>query len=368
MMEAPIFELEEYFAAYQGMCSVNIGSCGCREFTVEGILRACDLDIESLRNIPLSDSDPSGALGLRSAIAAQYSNASTDEILVTHGSSEALYLIMAALLQPGDQVISVTPSYQSLIDLPRLFGAEVVQVRLDFDDGFSLPITEILGKMNRRTRMVVINSPHNPTGMVVSAEQMGVLAERSEAAGIWLLCDEAFADIVHDGRRLPSGRSMGEHCISVGTLSKSFGLTGLRVGWCYAQESLISRMRTLKHYTTINLCPLVEFIGTAAMRCRDRILACQRAVADQGLRELTSWIQGRLDWVPPQGGVCCYPRLPPGVDSEVFCRTLAEKHAVFLVPGTVFGDPRHVRLGFGYGAGHVRAGISAIEELLANEH
>lgn len=367
MLSAPIFELEEYFAAHQATCSVNIGSSGCKEFTVEEILKVCDLDTQSLRNIPLSDSDPSGSIALRSAIAKQYPKATPNEILVTHGSSEALYLIMASLLKAGDHVISLTPSYQSLIDLPQLIGADVVKIKLNFDDGYTFPLNEILEKISRRTRMVVINSPHNPTGMVIGAKQMDLLVKETEARGVWLLCDEAFADIVHDGSRLPSGRSLGEHCVSVGTLSKSFGLTGLRVGWCYAQKPLITAMRNLKNYTTINLCPLAEFIATAAMRFRDRVLAQQKAITDEALHELTSWIQGRLEWVPPRGGVCCYPRLPTGIDSEVFCRTLAEKYGVFLVPGTVFGDPRHVRLGFGYGVGHLRAGISAIEGMLSNE-
>lgn len=367
MRAIPRFELEEFFASHQGRCSINIGSSGCREFTVEELFALCGLDTRILDSVPLIDSDPSGSHELRSEIARQYANATVDEILVTHGSSEALYLLMAILVEPGDQVIALYPSYQSLVDLPRLFGAEVIRVPLRFEDGFHFPLDAVLGQLSSRTRMVIINSPHNPTGMTISAEDMGLLARETDAVGAWLLCDEAFADIVYTGSRLPAGRSMGERCISVGTLSKAFGLTGLRLGWCYAQKPLIAAMRDLKHYTTINLCPLVEFIGTAIVSCRETILTYQRDIAVTALAELSTWIRGRLDWVPPRGGVCCYPRLPRGIDSMAFCTELAVSRGVFLVPGSVFGDTHHVRLGFGHGVDHVRAGISAMEALLNSE-
>lgn len=365
MRHVPVFELEEYFAEYQQGCSINIGSSGCREFTLEGVLGMCGEDVLDLRNIPLTDSDPSGNYRLRSAVASQYLGAEVDEILMTHGSSEALYLVMASLLRPGDQVITLTPCYQSLIDLPRLFDAEVVPIRLTFDDDYNFPTKKILARMESRTRMVVVNSPHNPTGTMITRNDFRTLAKKSAETGVWLLCDEAFADIVHRGFHERCRRSLSDYCISVGTLSKSFGLTGLRVGWCYARRSLINRMRAYKHFTTINLCPVTEYIASAALGHRDRILSCQRDLAQQGLCELTRWIKGKLDWVPPRGGVCCYPRLPRGVDSDVFCRALAKDYGVFLVPGSVFGNGEHVRLGFGFGAQHVLAGVKAIEELLA---
>lgn len=361
MKSAPAFVIEDYFAAHHAKCRVNIGSSGSGELTVGEVLEICGRELGELQDILLTDPDPAGSLELRTAIAAQYEEADADKILVTHGSSEALYLLMASLLEPGDTALSVVPCYQSLSDLPTLFGARVEQIPISFEAGYTYPVDEICARLNAHTKVVVLNAPHNPTGAVLTAAEIEHIVSHAEKHGTWVIFDEAFSDITFHDEAPASGHRFGERCVTVGTLSKSYGLTGLRVGWCYAEASSTRTLCNLKAYTTIQMSPLIEAVATLVMNERTRFLAIQRKRARQGLDALSAWIATTpLRWIPPRGGTSCFPRLPDGLDAEQLCVRLADAHGVFLIPGGVFGQPRHIRIGFGHGVSHVQPGLEAL--------
>jgi aspartate/methionine/tyrosine aminotransferase len=360
------FELEEYFATFQSSCRFNIGSSGCKEFSLSQLLDICRVNIAELETIRFVDEDPSGSWSLRCAIAKYYGTADPNEIIVTHGSSEALYLTLTTLLQPGNKVVVAAPGYQSLLALPSYLGADLTVVPMNFSDGYRFPTERINENIDANTRLVILNSPHNPTGSVAEHSEQLAIVRRAEEVGAWVLFDEAFRDIVYGTEPSQPGRELGDQCVSIGTLSKSFGLTGLRVGWCYASKEFITDVRNLKHYTTINMSPLVDSIATYAMKSHGEIIHRLKRDATEGLSLVLDRISGSLELVPPRGGMCCFPRLPHGIDSLDFCRGLAEKNEVFLVPGAVFRNDSHIRFGFGYGKEHVEPGLDAIEDALSN--
>jgi aspartate/methionine/tyrosine aminotransferase len=360
MSDATPFLLEQYFSEFQGDCEINIGSSGCAELSVSELLTIAGSTPNDLGGVVFRDADPSGELAMRALIAEQYVGASHDDILATHGSSEALYLAMACLLHPGDRVVVQSPCYQSLSELPRMFGAVVDECPMWNGLGFQFPVETICKRIKAGAKMVIINSPHNPTGATLQRDELEDIANCADLHGTWLVLDDAFVDIVFDGAELGIRRLLTPRCLRIGTLSKSFGLTGLRVGWCVGPHNVLKKMLCRKHYVTINACPLVERLAILALQSRDTILDRHRAQVREGLAALTSWIEGQLEWTPPKGGVCCYPRLPVGVSSRALCIALAKRHRVFAVPGSVFGDDGHIRIGFGGGSQDVARGIEAL--------
>lgn len=215
--------------------------------------------------------------------------------------------------------------------------------------------------------MLVCNFPHNPTGTSISAEQQQQIISLARENGLHLLWDAAFAELVYESDPLPEPGQWYDQAISIGTLSKAYGLPGLRVGWCIASPATLERCVRLKDYTTLHLSPLVELIARKSIE-HSRVLLQRGLRQAKANREmLEQWIQhlaGRVEWVVPQGGVCAFPRIGGNEDVDKICRDLALKHGILLVPGSCFDHPRFVRLGFGGPSALFEQGLSRLFGIL----
>lgn len=357
--------LERFMRAHYFDADVDIGSSGVEDLSLGRVRELTGLGWEELDRLVLRDSRTLGDPGLRRALAEHLEAPGEGWVIPTHGSSEAIFLVMNTLLSPGDRVVVLDPCYQQLEAFAEALGCPLERWPLRFEDGFVPDVDHGVRLVREGCRLLVVNFPHNPTGATLSGEEQARLLAAAEDAGAWVVWDNAFARITYDAPPLPEPSVLYRRAISLGTLSKSYGLPGLRVGWCVAAPEVLERFAHLRDYTILHLSPLVETVARHVIENASSLLEHHRRTAAANRELLATWIaaqEGRVEWSPPRGGVSAFPHLARVADVDALCRRLIEHHRVLLVPGSCFGHPRHVRLGFG---GSPRALALGLDRLAA---
>lgn len=371
-MDFAVAKLEQWMRDYYHNVDHDIGSSGVRDLTVAELRALCGFDFAELDPMIFHDSESYGGSKLRAVLADRWCGGDVDRMMVTHGSSEAIYLVMHLALEPGDEVIVVDPAYQQLHDIAAPRGCRITRWPLDPRNGFAADLALLRELARSGPRMIVVNFPHNPTGVSITpAEQKELVAIAAEADA-WLVWDHAFGELTYTAEPLPLPVDSYHRCIAFGTFSKSYGLAGLRVGWCVAPPELLARMALLRDYIALYVSPILEFFAEHAVRHAEEIVALQRAHAQGNLRLLADWAAGVPELVrftPPDGGVTALVEFLDQPDVVASCRRLAEQHRVLLVPGACFGDAyvNHARLGFGGTSAELTAGLSLLERVLRED-
>jgi capreomycidine synthase len=368
-MDFAVARLEDWMRSYYHAVDYDIGSSGVRDLSMAELCAICDLDLSDLNGLIFRDSESYGGGGLRAALADRWTDGDIDPVMVTHGSSEAIYLVMHLVLEPGDEVIVVDPVYQQLRDIAAWRGCRITRWPLRARDGFRADMSLLRELARGRPRIIVVNFPHNPTGTTITREEQEELVAIAADCGAWLVWDHAFGEITYTAEPLPLPLRRYDKCICLGTLSKSYGLAGLRVGWCLAPPDLLARMALLRDYIALYVSPVLEFFAERAVRNADRIVKLQRAHAEANRHMLLDWaatVPDLVRVVPPEGGVTTFAEFPGHRDVTGLCRDLAERRRVLLIPGSCFGDAfrSYARLGFGGTATELTAGLSLVERLL----
>jgi capreomycidine synthase len=364
IIQAP---LENWLRDYYFTNEVDISSSGVEDFSMAELCELIKFQREEIDQLIFHDSPSLGSLGLRKAIAQRWKNGDISGVMATNGSSEAIFLVMNALLKPGDEVIVLYPAYHSLVHIAESIGCQLKYWKLRFEQRFTPNFEEFKSLITRNTRMVIVNFPHNPTGISVSVEQQTELIHLVAEVGAYLAWDEAFAELSYDAPSLPEVTLLYDKAISFGTLSKAYGLPGLRVGWCLASPDVLDKCIHLRDYISLALSPLVEIVAQRVIENADCLLNIRRQQAQINRQILVEWIeenQNFVDWVKPQGGVTAFPCFPGISDIEAFCRHLINLYGVLLLPGTCFQHPNHVRLGFGCSTSKLQVGLSHLSQLL----
>ena len=366
-MKVPLALLEDWMRQYYFAVDFDLGSSGVEDYSLADLRPMLGIEQDDLDRIVFHDSQTLGGVRLRQAIADQSGGGDPERVMATHGSSEANFLLMNALLRPGDEVVVTDPCYPQLFLVAEALGCRLVKVPLRPERGFRPDVDEIRDAVTSATRMVVINFPHNPTGASVDPEGQQGIVEACDRAGSYLVWDNAFGAITYDAPPLPEATALYERALSMGTLSKTYGLPGLRVGWCLAAPAVLQEMIRFRDYITLHLSPLVEMIASRAIEESERLIGPRREQCRRNLEILAAWCDARpraLAWSRPRGGSCIFPRLLEVADVEAFCHRLAREHRVMLVPGNCFGHPRHVRLGFGGPTASFVAGLERLGPVL----
>jgi capreomycidine synthase len=357
--------LENWMREYYFTTDFDIGSSGVESFSMAQLRALLGFTHEEIDGILFADSQTLGGAGVRRAIAGHLARGKVDHVIVTHGSTEANFMTMNALLAPGDEVLVLAPCYQQLYGIAEALGCSLRHWPLRFERGWRPDMAELPRLLGPRTRMVVVNFPHNPTGVSLAPEEQRELLAATERAGAYLVWDGAFSELTYDRPPLPEPVDF-PHAVSMGTMSKAYGLPGLRVGWCIAAPAILERFVRLRDYTTLHLSPLVEFIAQKAMEKADLLLDLRRAQARSNLEVLTRWAEEHgadVSWVRPDGGVSCFMRFPDR-DVDALCLRLAREERVLLVPGSCFGQPAFARLGFGGSRADLEEGLARLSRLL----
>ncbi len=351
-MNLPPFKLERYFAKYEFNTEFLLCSSDCEAMSVADLLAFEEGAAEKLQNVWLGYTESQGSPALRREICNLYTSMQPEDILVHAGAGEAIYLFMYAAFQAGDHVIVHSPGYQSLAEVARAVGCDVSPWLAREENGWALDMEELRHLMRTNTKGIVINTPHNPTGYLMSRADFEELNKFAQENNLILFSDEVYRESEYDpSMRLPAACDMGEHAVSLGVTSKTYGLAGLRIGWIATKNKKIyQNMASLKDYTTICNSAPSEFLAEVAMRHREKLAERNLEIIKYNLAvidELFTHHASLFTWVRPQAGSMGFPRLLKG-DVEEFCDNLVRKAGVLLLPGTMYEDSRnHFRLGLG---------------------
>lgn len=366
-MKIEDFALERWLTTHELYVKYDIAESGILPLKTSDLLafeapEEREATLERLLNLPLGYNEAVGTKALRTAIAATYANCEPDQILVTTGAIEANFLIFNTLLEAGDHVVAVYPAYQQLYSVPRAIGCEVSRWPLQADGGFHFDLDLLETLVTKRTRMIVINTPHNPTGAMLSAEELRHIYALAEAVGAWVLCDEAYRWIEVPGGK-PFGPPMfdlGERGISVGTVSKPFGLPGLRLGWMAAPAAIVAQCWAMRDYLSLSPGKLSDALALLAFKHREKIIARNRTIISTNLQAANDWIDANRDllaWQPPQGGLLALLRYQLDMPSRQLADKLATDYSVMLAPGSAFGYESYLRIGIGQHPAIFQAGL-----------
>lgn len=328
-----------------------------------------DLDLDSL---VLQYGDHLGDPTLRQAVADQGDGLVPDDVLVTPGAAGALFAVATSQLEPGDHLVVVRTNYATNLETPRAIGAEVDAVDLSFDRGWQLDVDELASRIRPgRTKLLSVTCPHNPTGTMLSLDHLHALVELAERHGIPLLVDETYRDLTH-GELLPMAATLSPMALSVASMSKAYGLPGLRAGWVVCRDE--QRMTTLlaaKEQMVICGPTIDEAVAGRVLADRSRVLPPILVGVRAHLAVVQAWMadQEVFEWVEPSGGVVGLVRFGPEVQVDVdrFYEVLLAEHGTYVGPGRWFEvDDRHFRLGYGWPTTEqLERGLSA---LLAAAH
>jgi aspartate/methionine/tyrosine aminotransferase len=348
------FALERFFARYEFSAEMLLCASDVEGWAMADLLALADADaLERWDRLTLGYTESPGHPALRAAIAGLYETISPDDVLVFSGAEEAIFCLHNVLVGPGDHAIVVRPAYQSLAEVARGTGAEITRVDLHEASEWRLDMTEVRAGLRPNTKLIQVNEPHNPTGSLSDRATFDRLVELAAESGARLIVDEVYRYLEFDeADRLPAGADTSATGVSIGVMSKSFALAGLRIGWVATRDhDLLARLAAFKDYTTICASAPAEILALIAVRAADRVLARNRAVVAANMPLLDAFFErwaGTFGWVRPRGGSIGYPRLLADVPIERFVEDLVRETGVLLMPGTVFGDTgNHFRLGFG---------------------
>ena len=354
--------LEKWFDDYQYAVKYDIGESAVKYMTFD------QLGIK-LDGLPIRYGYHHGRPDLRAVIAEQYPGLSAKNVMVTSGGSEAIFLIASALLKPGDHAIIEHPNYPSLYEIPRSLNCEVSFLELNYENAFKPDLDQLNSLLTPRTRLVSLTHPNNPTGSMIGETDLKKLINWVEAHDLHLLFDETYREMVFDNP-LPPAATLSPHVISISSMSKCYGLPGIRIGWMVSQDQvMLDSVLNIREQITITNNAIGEEIALQVLKEKDKYLQKARASILANRKIVSTWMEQQEDfeWVFPEAGVVSMPRLAADVniDPEKLYRRLAEEYQTFVIPGRCFEvDNRYFRLGFGADPDDIKTGLMNLNKSL----
>lgn len=370
MTPLPDFRLETHFSKWEFRARHHMTASDAESLSLRDLLAmATPAEREDFEGMWLGYTETYGAPDLRETIAGTYAAREAGDILCFAGASEGIFAANTAILDADSHAIVVTPNYQSHETLPDAICA-ATGVPLDPEDGWSLDIDRVAAAIRPDTRLLTINFPHNPTGTILPLDHYRALIALCRKHGIWILHDEIFHGLGPTGaRHLPFVADLYERGLSLGVMSKSYGLPGLRIGWIACQDrAMLARMERLKHYLSICNSGPSERLAKIALTRRAALLARNCALVDANLPKWDAFFARHPDlfeWQRPDGSCMAFPRYLGAEGVEDFCRRLVEESGVLLLPGTIYrsalGPTPTDRFRLGFGRRGLDEGIAAMD-------
>ena len=343
------FDMERWQSTYENQVACNLSESGVQPLELRELLELGDA--RALLETPLGYGQSNGTDELRARIAALYPGASAEHVVVTNGSAEANFVALWHLVEPNDEVVVILPSYMQAVGLIDSLRARVRAVWLHEEDGWQPSEAEISAAVNERTRIIVVTNPNNPTGAVLRESARNALVEAAERVGAWILADEVYTGAEIEGNETASFWRPNARVIATGSLSKAYGLPGLRIGWTVAPAELSERVWARKDYTTIAPGQLTDQLACVALHpdVRPQLLARTRSFIHNGLAVLEDWLQdeGVFHYRRPAAGAILYTRYDLPINSLQLAERLRTEQSLLIVPGGHFDMGNYLRFGFG---------------------
>ena len=366
-MNIDIFKMERMQSTWENVVDYNLSESGVHPLNLKELLTPAE--IEDLTEVELGYTQTNGTTGLRERIASLYPGIGLEQILTTAGSSEANFLLMWSLLEPGDEVLFELPNYMQMGGLMRAFGAKVKTFSLRESLGWQPDLDEMRRLVTPRTKLIALTNPNNPTGAVLDPEIMKGIVDLAASAGAWIVADEVYQGAELSGVPTPSFWGRWEKTLVVNGLSKAYGLPGLRIGWIIGPEEVVKHTWPYHDYTTISPSALSDRLATLVLApgTRDRILARTRGILNANFPVLETWLKdhgGLFSFRPPHAGAICFARYALEVNSTELVERLIREKSVLVVPGDHFETDGYLRFGYGPEKGYLLRALGRIDEVL----
>jgi aspartate/methionine/tyrosine aminotransferase len=369
-MKLEQFAMDRMQSTWENLVEFNLSESGVHPMTPRELLEDTALDV--VLDQPLVYTQSNGTPQLRALIAGLYPGSTPEHVQVTNGGSEANYISVWRLVEPGDEVVMLVPNYMQTWGLVRAFGGTIREWPLveDPSAGRWRPDLDALATLvNERTRLIVICTPNNPTGATLTAEELDHIARVAGVHGAWVLSDEVYRGAELGDTESPSMWGRYERVIITSGLSKAYGLPGLRIGWIVGPPDFVASTWSYHDYTTIAPGALSDRLARVALDPvrRPAILARTRRILRENLPLIEDWLNAHapmFSWTRPQAGAIVYVRYNYGINSTELVTRLRDEKSVLIVPGDHFGMDGYLRLGFGERPDYLRSGLERLHALL----
>ncbi|MEI6669344.1 MAG: aminotransferase class I/II-fold pyridoxal phosphate-dependent enzyme [Acidobacteriota bacterium] len=370
-MHIPRFAMERMQSTYENLVDYNLSESGVHPMRVDELVDD-PADREALLAQELLYTQSNGTIELRERIAALYPGATADHVQVTNGGSEANFVTMWHLVEPGDQIVMMVPNYGQTIGLAEGFGGELRPWPLRLTDNgrrWVVDLDHLRTLVTPKTRMIVICNPNNPTGARIGAADLDGICRIAETVGAWVLADEIYRGAELDGVETASVWGRYQRVIVTSGLSKAYGLPGLRIGWIVSAPPVVAATWAYHDYTTISPGALSDRLARYALQpaVRARILQRTRRILTANVPVMTDWLDAhrdRFSYAMPEAGAIVYAKYNDPINSLDLVNRLREQKSVLIVPGDHFGMDGYLRIGFGSDVRYLRDGLDRLADLL----
>lgn len=371
-MDIRTFKVEQWMNEYETNCKYNLAETCIDSLTIRELIELAGLDVSDYMNkladTRLTYSHIYGSPELLSGIAGLYGDKINPEnILPMHGAIGANYHILMTLIDPDDNMVSVMPTYQQHYSIPESIGAEVRILNLNLENHFLPDIEKLKSLVDGNTKVITMNSPNNPSGSLIPKETMEQVIEIARSVGAYVLCDEVYRGISEDGSYMYSVADLYEKGISVGSMSKSWSMAGVRLGWIATQDmALISRCRERRDYDTIS-CPVIDDkLAALALANKDKIIARNRAILNANRKILDDWVKATPEvyYQRPEAGTTALVYYKKNMPSRELCKNLVKETGVLFTPGECFEMEGAVRIGYAFDPDVLQKGLDLFADFL----
>ena len=373
-MQIEPFKVEIWMNEWETQCTYNLAETCVASITVEELLAlsggSAD-DLSGLLQMKLTYGDIEGSPRLRTAIANLYANQCIEDITVTHGTIAASLLVHKAIVEPGDHVLSIVPTYQQHYSIPKSIQADVTTLALREEDGFLPNLEALKASVKPNTKLIAFTNPNNPTGALIERPMLEDMVDIADSVGAYLLCDEVYRGTAQVGDGMsPSIVDLYAKGISTAGMSKVFSLAGLRVGWVIAPQEVREQVLIHRDYDTISVGMINDHFAAIALEHADKVLARSHEITRGNLALLEAWIakEPKVSWVKPRAGTTAMLKLNIPVTAREFCIDLVTKTGVMLTPGDAFDMEGYARIGFANDTQTLTEGLAALSEYLATQY
>ncbi len=357
MSVEPIVYLE--WAKLSSQAKISLSRSGVPDL----LLRDLPLTLE-VRDLEISGRNPYGYEPLLEAIAHRY-GVGAENVVLTQGASQAIFMVCAGLLEPDDRVVVEKPAYEPLLSCPRFFRAGIMRLERRFENKFLVDLDDYRRLLAQGAKLIILTNLHNPTGVFLNREQIAVLAAEADKAGAYLFIDEIYLEFMSD-ELSRSAFGLSDRVIVASSLTKVYGLGGLRCGWILASPEVAQKLRRLTDYLVVEGVFIGEVIAARLFPYLDQLRQKNRGWLEANQQLVGNFIAGepKLSWVEPAGGVVCFPRLEAGRSGDEFSQRLRLEAEVSVVPGSFFELREHFRLGYAVSSAQLAKALEAIHSLL----
>lgn len=370
-MKIKAFAVEEWMNEYETGAKFNIAETCVNSVSLDELFALCGEDRDAFLNSfcarRMTYGDIEGAPAFREGICRLYRSVCPEEIVTTHGAAGANHHVFYSLVEPGDRVISVSPSYQQLTSIPEGYGADLHILKLREENGWLPDLRELRSLVTPNTKLICVNNPNNPTGALMPASMLREIADLARSVGAYLLCDEVYRHLTQEEAWSESIVDLYDKGISVSSMSKVFSLAGLRLGWIATHDKALMRsLMSHRDYNHISCGMFDEAVAGVALKHADTLLTRSRSIVRENLATVTDWIEreAHLHWSRPLAGTTALIGYDYDLPSYEFCKRMYDECGAFVTPGDCFEQPKSFRLGYACDAGTLRDGLAACSGFL----